>query len=116
MGRREDEVRERMERDADIMRGVGGVIGLDDMRAYEEELNWAALEDGRRGAEEADRQELEDLAELNRLLHEAAEEADAEDEEILAEAEKEYWRIAEEERAEGLDYDDRDYYDKEVGT
>jgi hypothetical protein len=45
MGRREDEVRERMERDADVARGLGGMLGLDDMRYYGEELSWAAFED-----------------------------------------------------------------------
>jgi hypothetical protein len=47
MGPNEERVRERMARDADIMRGVGGVIGTADMRAYGEELSWAAVEDSR---------------------------------------------------------------------
>jgi hypothetical protein len=104
---REDEIRERMARDADIMRGVGGVLGVDDLRAYGEELAWAAVGDQWEpiSPEEADRN-----AALNRMQEEA------EDEEIFIEAEKEYWRMVAEERAEGLDYDDRDHYDKEVGT
>jgi hypothetical protein len=51
-GPREDEVRERMNRDADILRGLGQMPSLDDMRTYADELSWAAVEDGMRYEEE----------------------------------------------------------------
>ena len=96
---REDEIRERMARDADIMRGVGGVLSADDMLAYAEELAYAAVAPDR--WEPTSRDE----AEFNALLDQLLEDAEAEAAEIAAE-----------ERAEGLDYDDREHYDKEVGT
>jgi len=46
----EDELRERMERDRDILRGLGQMPTLGDMRSYYEDLQWARLADMERRA------------------------------------------------------------------
>ena len=48
MGRHEDEVREEMARDADIMRGLGQMPSQADLGYYLGALNEAALMDGTR--------------------------------------------------------------------
>lgn len=79
----EDAVRERMERDADIARDLGGMLGVEDMRYYGQELQYAALMDCGPMYLEPTPEELAFYAEMN-----------AEMERLQREAEWRNWRGA----------------------
>lgn len=72
MEHHEDDVRERMERDADIMRGLGQSYGLgtEDMRYYGRALDEAVLMDSEGCWEEHYARERQEYDQLNRELME----------------------------------------------